>query len=158
MKREGLSRTRYLLPMEMLLYSVVAYMAVVAIVPRGVIHRLLKSWDMTTEWGVSFGLIGGIGFLLATTEWFFGVAWARRRLEISCRLRSLCAVAAVAAGGTCVAVCVRMNLIFLTGLGTFVVLFSLWSWWGNKRAAIFLSDKYDTRECEEEMGRKRAYF
>lgn len=157
-KREGISRTRYLLPMELLLYAIVAHLAIVAVLPRGVIRTLLASWGMTAEWVASFGLIGAVGLTLAATEWFMGVGWRDHALEWSCRLRSWCAIAAAAAGVVCARISYKLDLPFLLGLSCFVILFALWSWWGNRRATILLSPEYSTTECEKRMGSERAYF
>lgn len=149
-------RTRYLLPLEMLLYLQLLQVGVSGWIGRGLLWETLQARGESLVWGAMYVPIPAVAFILCVLEWSCGKGWTRLLQRRVIVLRQYLALYSF--------VCWLLILYLLThGTSTAwramsIVLeaptmaaFSVWAWWVNARTSAILNPKKNTKRLEERL-------
>jgi hypothetical protein len=156
-------RSRYLLPMELLLFSTLITNAMGGVNWNGWFFYALISSGERLAWVGVVMLIGVAGFCVSVFEWLRGCKWEDGRLTLSVWLRSWFGFFAAAASLHSFKLSVQAaspgeqiyGLMWGCLITTF---FALWVWWSNRRTYKVLSPKFHTSNLEARLEDRQPVF
>lgn len=148
------ARSRYLLPMELLLAVVMVVVSAHGFLIKGEIERAAVSWIL------GLGIVGGVWFHVAAIEWCEGFTWSLERLRKWVYLRKWLAIISIAVW--CYVIDTLLNVeepsrlaVLFVGIAA-IVPFHVWSWWVNYRTWVVLNPKFSTKKLEAQLATVRT--
>lgn len=152
--------TRYLLPLEIFMALVMLSWGISGWAGGGVLWLTLQKTGQNTEWGVALCLVGLVQLATTLAEWCIGRRWANAHLQRSVSAR-LCSafVSAVVWLYVCFTVATLPNsaqMFVLWVQAPAGILFSVWIWAANFKAACVLDPSVPTTRLQRELERDES--
>lgn len=151
------TRSRYLLPMEMVAFAVLATLGLRGAIGPGHLHALLALPGDADPWTWlwSVGLIGFAGMAVSSAEWWLGESWdnglLRRVIYTRMWLSGLAIIMWVYAVYELAVIQERWVVLSVFWSAIAVCPFHLWSWWVNYRTHCILNPKMRTSRLETRL-------
>lgn len=153
-------RTRYLLPLEMLLAFMVFTLGISGGFGHGPLSVVLRARGEVYTWAILLGLIGTVWLCAAVIEWIFGLRWNASELRVAIWIRMWSAFLGVVAWVICGYVLVDAGhagrILTYMMLAPAATLFCGWCWWVNYRTEVMMDPSLDTRALERRMEQRNA--
>jgi hypothetical protein len=155
-------RSRYLLPMELLLFTTLITNAMGGVNWSGWFFYALTQNGERLAWMMVVMGIGVCGAGVSAYEWLRGCKWEDGRLTLSVWLRAwfgfLAAAASVHSFKLSVQAAAPGEFFGLMWGCLVTTLFALWVWWSNRRTYKVLSPRFHTSELETRLEERQPVF
>ena len=160
-KRIAKVRSRHMIPMEMLAFLTLLVAGWAGAFGPGYLHRVLAQDDQALWWGFALMPVAGVGFAVATAEWWIGSDWENGILRMSIGARMWLSFLAFIMWMWVLYVMAVLTDRAVTSMvitACFVSPFHLWSWWANMRVLTALNPKLKTDKLTRDLEANRHRF
>lgn len=152
--------TRYLIPVELLVYAMLFVLALGGAFGSGLLHETLLDRDESVTWFLVIGSISLTAFGVSLSEWLWGSDWEDRQLRRWLILRKWAALLGMVICSYALFTMIQTPRglhVFVVAWGAAVMgVFLGWSWWVNFRAETVLDPKLPTSHLEDTLASRRT--